>query len=401
MKNVEFHQTLEELEQKFANMLPELELTVRDPELGVEGYVVVWNTAISKNGPLSGCGKGGTRITPTLSLEEVKMLARTMALKNAAAGLPLGGAKSGIRADSTAPDFESKYRRFVSLVKPNLYEHGGIFGGFGFDIGGRPEHALWACDQLQSTRSFTGKPVELGGTDYDRVGIAGLGVAVAAQAVAQFQARDCSQQTFAVQGLGAMGSAIVRYFSESGANLKAVSDLRLGGSFILEEPASAEILLLLVEQQFDLLIPKLKAAGRFIADVNAVLEAEVDIVFPAATQAVITVENVSKIKAKLIVEGANNPTSDELRMELDRRGVLVIPDFIANPGGIIAAFVELTSQVSVEENIKSRAKVNEAINYTRKKIAENVLELLKLVNDNKVSPLHAARFLALSRMFAI
>ena len=158
---------------------------MRDPTLGVEGYVVVWNTGISVGGPLERCGKGGTRITPGVSLDEVKMLARTMALKNAAAGLPLGGAKSGLKLDPDAPGFERQYRRFVRLCAPLLRENGGVFGGFGFDIGGRPEQALWACDELKSTRCFTGKPLHMGGTDYDREGIAGLGVAIAAQTMLQ------------------------------------------------------------------------------------------------------------------------------------------------------------------------------------------------------------------------
>src|ERR1700675_3229337 len=85
-----FYAELTALKEYFDGMAPELEVTIRDPALGVEGYVVVWNTGISVGGPLERCGKGGTRITPQVSLEEVKMLARTMALKNAAAGLPLG-----------------------------------------------------------------------------------------------------------------------------------------------------------------------------------------------------------------------------------------------------------------------------------------------------------------------
>ena len=88
-----FYAELSRLTDFFEAMQAELELTVRDPSLGVEGYVVVWNTGISVGGPLERSGKGGTRITPTVTLDEVKMLARTMALKNAAAGLPLGGAK--------------------------------------------------------------------------------------------------------------------------------------------------------------------------------------------------------------------------------------------------------------------------------------------------------------------
>jgi glutamate dehydrogenase (NAD(P)+) len=123
--------------------------------------------------------------------------------------------------------------------------------------------------------------------------------------------------------------------------------------------------------------------------------------FPAAIQHVITEANLSQVKAKYLIEGANNPCSDAVRLALHALGKLVIPDFIANPGGIIAAFVELTSSVTTEENIRSQAKVKEAISYTREKISLNVRDVLSAAIKNDVAPLLAARHLALSRMFAI
>src|SRR6476661_2200080 len=237
----EFHAELKGLQERFMLMQPELEVTVRDPALGVEGYVVVWNTGISVGGPLERSGKGGTRITPTVTLEEVKMLARTMALKNAAAGLPLGGAKSGLRLDPSAPGFEKQYRRFVRLCAPFLHENGGPFGGFGFDIGARPEHALWACDELKSTRSFTGKPLSMGGTDYDREGIAGLGVAVAGATMLEVKGDRAANSTFAIQGMGAMGAAVLRYFSETGARLATLGDPKYGGAWVFDRPLSVEL----------------------------------------------------------------------------------------------------------------------------------------------------------------
>lgn len=152
------------LRERFKQLQPELELVVRDPALDVEGYVVVWNTIDDKHAPLERCGKGGTRITPETDLNEIRMLAQIMSLKNAATGLPLGGAKSGLKADPDSPNFEKQYRRFVELVRPILKENGGVFvGGFGFDIGARDIHPHWACDQLGSTKSFTGKPIDRGG----------------------------------------------------------------------------------------------------------------------------------------------------------------------------------------------------------------------------------------------
>ena len=152
-----------------------MEVTLRDPALGVEGYVVVWNTGISVGGPLERCGKGGTRITPTVIAERSEDAGSDHGAQERGGRAALGGAKSGLKLDPSAPGFEKQYRRFVRLCAPLLQENGGPFGGFGFDIGARPEHALWACDELKSNRCFTGKPLHIGGTDYDREGIAGPG----------------------------------------------------------------------------------------------------------------------------------------------------------------------------------------------------------------------------------
>ena len=182
-----FHEEYISLREYFESLRPEMVLTVADPALQVDGYVVVWNTRIAERGPLRGAGKGGTRCEATLDLDQVARLARTMALKNAAAGLPLGGAKSGVRMDKNDPNYEGKWRRFVELTAPMLHERGGPFGGYGYDKGCHiPDNAIWAVDELVrnkigSERSVTGKPAEMGGTDYDDEGIAGLGVAAAAR----------------------------------------------------------------------------------------------------------------------------------------------------------------------------------------------------------------------------
>jgi glutamate dehydrogenase (NAD(P)+) len=387
----DFHAELQRLRAEFEAMQPELEATLRDPALGVEGYVVVWNTGISAGGPLARCGKGGTRITPTVSLDEVKMLARTMALKNAAAGLPLGGAKSGLRRDPDAPGFERQYRRFVRLCAPLLHENGGVFGGFGFDIGGRPEQALWACDELKSTRCFTGKPLHMGGTDYDREGIAGLGVAVAGSTMLEISGEAAGRATFAVQGMGAMGAAVLRYFGEAGARLAAIGDPRYGGSWAFPAPPSHALHEALVRQDTDAVRSLLAREGTRISDdAGAVLYQDADILFPCAVQNVITQDNVARIRARYVCEGANGPVTEAARSHLHGRGVLLVPDFIANPGGAIAAFVELTSSAA--------AKADEAKALAREKIAANVREMIAIARRHGCEPQQAALYLALTRI---
>lgn len=386
-----FYRDLNALKDRFAAMQPELEMTVRDPAMGVEGYVVVWNTEISIGGPLERAGKGGTRIVPTLSMDEVKMLARTMALKNAAAGLPLGGSKSGLKADSSAPGFERKYRRFVQLCKPVLHENGGVFGGFGFDIGGKPEHALWACDELKSTRCFTGKPLSMGGTDYDREGIAGLGVAIAGKTVLECRGKDPASASYAIQGLGAMGAAVLRYFSETGARLSAFSDPRYGGTWMFDAPLSSALMEALITQKPQAL-DMIEKEGRKLSDsAEDVLYVAADVLFPCAVQNVITEANASRVKAYYVVEGANGPVTEGARTALYGAGVTVVPDFIANPGGIIAAFVELTSSAA--------NKAEEAKALTRAKIAANVRDMMAMAAEYGVEPPHTGLFMALQRIF--
>lgn len=384
----EFLKLYDSLKESFTNMKPELEVTVRDPDMDVEGFVVVWNTKISHGGPLHGCGKGGTRIKDGLTLDEIKRLSCSMAEKNAAAGLPLGGAKSGLNADPKADDYEQKYRRFAKLCEPYLRENGGIFGGFGYDIGGiPPKNAIWACDELGTLGSFTGKPVDMGGTDYDKEGIAGLGVAVAGHTLLSINNIETGNATFAVQGLGAMGAAVVRYFSEYGGKLKALADPVYGGSWLFNDVASDEMIDAISSQDRTTVSGLLEKEASLIADNSQdALYAEVDIIFPCAIEDVLTKDNAAKVKAKFVSEGANNPTTDEAHQILFDNGVMVVPDIIANPGGIIAAFVELSSSVSAEENAKTRAKVTEAKDMTRGKVAENVAELFDLVRELGVRP---------------
>lgn len=396
----EFLETLEGLKQRFDSMEPEVVETVRDDALDIEGYVVVWNTGISAGGPLALSGKGGTRITPDVTLDEIKMLARTMALKNAAAGLPLGGSKSGFRADPKADGFEEKYRRFVSLCAPFLRENGGKFGGFGFDIGASPEHALWACDELDSLNCFTGKPLDMGGTDYDREGIAGLGVAVAGKTLIECSGKNVQDQSFAVQGLGAMGAAVFRYFSEYGGTLGALGDPKYGGTWSFNNGVSDDLRGALITQDVGTARRLIEAEGMHMGDsAEHVLYAPVDVLFPCAVQHVITPNNVNKVQARYIVEGANQPITKDSYAPLHARGIPVVPDFIANPGGIIAAFVELSADVPPAENVRTKAKVTQAKSLTIEKITQNVKDMIDLARTYDIEPVHAGMYIALRRIF--
>ncbi len=403
----EFLTTLSNMKERFSAMEPELEVTVRDPEMGVEGFIVVWNTGICKGGPLDndgkGVGKGGTRILPELSLGDVKRLARAMAEKNAAAGLPLGGAKSGMVGNHRDDDYELKYRRFAKLIgnSGTLVEHGGIFGGLGYDVGNIPPlNGQWACEELNSLNSFTGKSVEQGGTDYDRQGIAGLGVAAAASTLLQHKNIPMNTARFAVQGLGAMGAAVAYYFHQDGARLTTLSDPKYGGTWAIKDGASDALITALFEQHKDNALSLLQAEGTQISEgTDDALYADVDVVFPCALEDVIHYDNAHKIRAPFVCEGANNPTTDEAHQILYHNGKIAVPDIIANAGGIIAAYVELTSDITAEENAKTDAKVQQAKDETIRRISRNTTELLSLVERFDVQPDMVGDFMAYRNIF--
>lgn len=403
----DFLRTFDVLKDRFANIQPEQEVTVRDPEHDVQGYVVVWNTGICKGGHFDkngiGAGKGGTRIIPDLTLEDVKRLARAMAEKNAAAGLPLGGAKSGLVANHNEPDYEKKCRRFYKLVQEAgiLVEDGGKFGGFGYDVGCKPPlNALWACEELGTLNSFTGKPVEKGGTDYDREGIAGLGVAHAARVLLEYRNKTVAGTRFSVQGMGAMGAAVAHYFSEYGGKLTYLSDPRYGGTWFIEGGASPTLIQAFFTQNDDAAVNLLKTEGTHVSEnYHDSLYADVDIVFPCAMEDTFTKDNAHKVKAPFICEGANNPTSIEAHEIFFKAGTIVIPDIIANAGGIIAAYVELTCDIMPEDNAVTREKVDLAKIETTMRIEGNVRELLGIIEELNVRPDMAGDYIAYRNIF--
>jgi glutamate dehydrogenase/leucine dehydrogenase len=323
-----------------------------------------------------------------------------MALKNAAAGLPIGGAKSGLRADPASPRLEEQYRRFVRQVRPFLAEFGGVFGGFGLDIGADPAHARWVLAELGTTRSFTGKAVELGGSDYDNEGIAGLGVAAAAETILAESSQHPGETTFAVQGLGAMGAAVVRYFGARGGRLAAVSDPRVGGSWTLRNAGDVDLVDAIARRDLERVRGMLPdVADRIDTDPDQVLFADVDVLFPCALQRVITERNVDAVRARLLVEGANGPCEPAAHERLHERRVPVVPDIIANPGGIIAAFVEMTgSDEARERNPTTREIVERAKRETEARIPANVREMHRISREFGVSGARAGRYLAYRRV---
>ena len=253
--------------------------------------------------------------------------------------------------------------------------------------------------ELGSTRSFTGKPDEMGGTDHDVEGIAGLGVAVAAQTWLEETGQSTSSASIAVQGAGAMGAAVCRYAVEAGMTLRFLADPRLGGCWQIETDFEGPLRDAVIRMDFEAARAEFESGPHICMDLDDVLVQAVDILFPCAVQDVIDEDNVDTINAKAVVEGANNPCTNDARTELYARGVTVVPDFIANPGDANAACAELISDVTNEGNARTRAKVTEAMEFTRAKVSTNVRQMLELADSVGVDPVRAGLYLSYQRVF--
>jgi glutamate dehydrogenase (NAD(P)+) len=299
---------------------PEKVVCVSDRRSGMRGVLVIDNTA-------RGMGKGGTRMSPTLTVEEVARLARTMTWKWAAVDLYHGGAKAGILGDPRSPDKEWILRAFARALRNEVPED----YVFGLDMGLTESDAAIFADELGDRGAAVGLPRALGGLPYDELGVTGYGVAEAADAAARAIELPIVGATVAIQGFGAVGQAAAERLVELGAIVTAVSTAR--GAVI--DPAGIDV-------------ARLSALRAAVGDdcvheygdaVDAweALEATAQILVPAAREDVIDKDLAQRTEARLVVEGANLPTTPVARQVLHERGVVIVPDFIANAGGIVAA----------------------------------------------------------------
>lgn len=306
---------------------PEKIVTVSDPKTKMRGVLVIDNTA-------RGIGKGGTRMQPTVTVDEVCRLARVMTWKWAAVDLFYGGAKAGIKADPTSPDKERILRSFVRRLSNEVPEE----YVFGLDMGLTENDAAIINDEL-GRGAAVGTPHELGGVAYDKLGITGFGVA---EVVDETAARmGLSQPRVAVQGFGAVGHAVAKRLAELGYTITAISTAQ--GA--IADPNGLDIPELLAkrEEVGDALVedyPQLRI------EPGQELFTDAEILVPAALQNVLDENSAKDVKAKLLVEGANLPTSAAAQQYFRDTGVTLIPDFIANAGGVVSAAFAMEARFS-------------------------------------------------------
>jgi glutamate dehydrogenase (NAD(P)+) len=308
---------------------PEKVVCVSDRRSGMRGVLVLDNTA-------RGVGKGGTRMSPDLSVLEVARLARTMTWKWAGVDLFHGGAKAGILGDPTAANKEEILRAFARALSnevPAEYV-------FGLDMGLTECDAAIFVDELGDRGAAVGLPRVLGGLPYDELGVTGYGVAEATDAAASAISLPTQGATVAIQGFGAVGQAAAERLVELGAVVTAVSTA--SGAIV---DAGGLDIAKLVELRRHVGDDCVVEYGDTLAPAAA-LTTDAQILIPAAREDVIDKDLAVRTTARLVVEGANMPSTPDALEVLHRRGVTVVPDFVANAGGIVAAAHSMDARYS-------------------------------------------------------
>ncbi len=346
-------------------------IQVRNSALGLDAVLVVDNVA-------AGPAIGGLRMAPDVSVEECARLARAMTLKNAAAGLSHGGGKSVLLGDPKMPP-ERKSQLIRAFAHALRHEHDYIFGP---DMGTNETCMAWVKDELKDHGGrAVGLPREIGGIPLDEMGATGWGLAHAAEVAAPHSGLALQGARLVVQGFGAVGYHAARFLAERGAVLVGAAD----SSGTLHDPSGIDIAAL----------RQLKQEGRSVLDYpggkklarDDVLGLECDIWIPAARPDVINESNVDRLKTRLVLQGANIPCTRAAEENMHRRGILTVPDFIANAGGVICAAMEYRG-----------ASHGAAFGAIAEKLRENTAEVLDAVKARGMLPRDAALDLAATRV---
>ncbi len=344
---------------------PKRELTVNFPVNMDDGSVRVYTGYRVQHNSSRGPSKGGIRYHPATDLDEVRALAMWMTWKCALVNIPYGGAKGGVVCDPSKmslAELEDLTRRYTTEISILIGPDSDIPAP---DMGTNPQTMAWMMDTYSMHKGHTvsavvtGKPIAIGGSE-GRMDATGLGVVIVAEEAAKLVGVDLVGSSVAVQGFGNVGAATAKFLQKAGAKVVAVSDVT-GGIY---NPGGIDIASLL----------------RYAKDTGSVqgflgtepvtnaelLSLPVDVLIPAAMQGQITKHNASEIRAKIVVEGANGPTSPDADAILHDRGIMVVPDILANAGGVVVSYFEWVQDLQAffwsegEVNLKMKGILDKA-----------------------------------------
>ena len=340
-----------------------------------------------------GPAKGGVRFHPHTDLDEVRALAMWMTWKCALIGIPYGGAKGGVAIDPrvhSRNELERVTRRYASEIMPIIGPEKDIPAP---DVGTDEQTMAWMMDTYSAHKGYTvtgvvtGKPISVGGS-LGRGGATSRGVMYATFSALREAGVDHRGATVAVQGFGKVGGLAAQFLHDAGCLVVAVSDWK-GGVYNAKglNPAA--------------LIQHLKLGADTVVGFpgtdaitnDELLELDVDVLVPAALEGVISDENADRVKARFIVEGANGPTTPDADAVLEERGIVVVPDILANSGGVAVSYFEWVQDLQAyfwsEDEVNDRLKVLMEAAYD---------EVSALAVDRGVSLRTAAQMIGVGRV---
>lgn len=346
---------------------PEKIIHINNSAAALQAIVVIDNTAC-------GTAVGGCRMAPDTTLDECARLARAMTLKNASAGLPHGGAKSVIIANPSM-ELKSKENLMRAFAQAIVDIKDYVVGP---DMGTN-EHFM-ACVYNEIQRAV-GLPREIGGIPLDEIGATGWGVCAAIKAAEEYAGIKLHGSTFVVQGFGAVGYHAARFLENEGAIMIGACDSK---STVFNDNG-IDVKSLYRHKKTLGELADFEGATTQCRD--KIVDIACDIWIPAARPDILTMDNVNRLKTKLIAQGANIPISKDAEEYLDNIGIISIPDFIANAGGVISAAVEYRN-----------GSETEAMRLITDKITVNTKAVLSRAKSEKITPRTAAESIAIERI---
>ena len=352
-----------------------------------EGYRVHHNT-------VRGPGKGGIRYAPDVNLDEVRALAMWMTWKTAILNLPLGGAKGGVCVNPkelSKREIERLTRRYtteiINIIGPDIDIPAP-------DMNTDGQTMAWVMDaySMQKGRTIpgvvTGKPVEIGGS-VGRKGATGTGMFYVLEELCKKKEFDLKSMSIVIQGFGKVGSVIAKKIYDYGCKILAIQELE--GSIYSDKGLNIDALLEWKAQGN--LIKDYKNDGAKSIQNEDFFGIKCDVIIPAAMENQITKENAEKIDCKILLEGANGPTTTEADKILNKKGIIVIPDVLANSGGVCVSYFEYIQDIHAYY-----WKLDRIYRELKNIILEAFEQIYQISVDKKVSLRTAAYIIALTRV---
>ncbi|HET8606534.1 MAG TPA: Glu/Leu/Phe/Val dehydrogenase [Gaiellaceae bacterium] len=382
------------IDDRLVNVLQECKksVVVSVPVTMDDGTVHAFEAFRVTHNVTRGPSKGGIRYHPNVTLDEIKSLAMWMTWKCALMGLPFGGAKGGVVCDPkrlSRGELERLTRRYTSEIVNEIGPEKDIPAP---DVGTNAEIMAWIFDTYSMNKGHsvlgvvTGKPLTIGGS-LGRQAAAARGAQYCIEQALGKLGRSFDGLTVAVQGFGTVGANLALFLAEAGATVVAVSDSQVA----LHDPAGIDVRTAYAHKQEHGTLRGLRGADEIGADELLLLDC--DVLAPCALEQVITRDNAAGVRAKVVCEGANGPVTPEADAILEDKGVLILPDVLANAGGVVVSYFEWVQ--GLQEYFWKEDEVNARLNEIVSRAFQETWE----VKESRDVPMRVAAYgLAVQRV---